>query len=139
MVKPRTIPSRTSPIEEVEAYLAGIPEPARTTVLKLRETIRSIAPPEATEEMGYGVPSFRYKDRLVGYTGGKNFCSYYPMSGSVITALQEDLKAYATSAGAIRFPIGKPLPATLIKKLIQTRLQEIETKAAKKQSKRPTK
>jgi uncharacterized protein YdhG (YjbR/CyaY superfamily) len=139
MAKPQTISSQTSAIEAVEAYLATIPEPARTTVLKLRETIRSIAPPEATEEMGYGVPSFRYKDRLVGYTGGKNFCSYYPMSGSVITTLKDDLKAYPTSAGAIRFPIDKPLPATLVKKLIQTRLKQIETKAAKKQPKRPTK
>jgi len=122
-------PSRTG-VTEVEAYLATLPEPARTTLLAVRETIRSVAPRGTTEEISYGVPAFRSPGpnagRLAGYAAGKRFCSYYPMSGSVLTTLKDAIKAYATTKGALQFPLDKPLPAVLIKKLIQTRLNEIE-------------
>jgi uncharacterized protein YdhG (YjbR/CyaY superfamily) len=122
-------PSRTG-VVEVEKYLATISEPARTTLLIVRETIRSIAPPGVTEEISYGVPAFRSSGpnagRLAGYAAGKKFCSYYPMSGSVLTTLKDSVKAYTTSSGALQFPLHKPLPAALIKKLVQTRLKEIE-------------
>jgi uncharacterized protein YdhG (YjbR/CyaY superfamily) len=121
-------PSRTG-VAEVEKYLAAIPEPARTTLLTVRETIRSVAP-GATEEITYGVPAFRSPGpnagRLAGYAAGKKFCSYYPMSGSVLTTLKDSVKAYTTSSGALQFPLDKPLATALIKKLIQTRLKEIE-------------
>jgi len=121
-------PSRTG-VAEVEKYLAAIPEPARTTLLTVRETIRS-AVPGATEEITYGVPAFRSPGpnagRLAGYAAGKKFCSYYPMSGSVLTTLKDSVKAYTTSSGALQFPLDKPLATALIKKLIQTRLKEIE-------------
>ena len=114
---------------EVEAYLAAIPEPARTTLLTVRETIRSIVP-GATQEITYGVAAFRSPEpnagRLAGYAAGKKFCSYYPMSGSVLTALRDAIQAYTTSSGALQFPLDKPLPATLIRKFVQTRLKEIE-------------
>lgn len=122
-------PSRTG-VAEVEKHLASIPEPARTTLLTVRETIRSFAPPGATEEISYGVPAFRTPapnaGRLAGYAAGKKFCSYYPMSGSVLTTLKDAIKAYPTTKGALQFLLDKPLPAALIKKLIQTRLKEIE-------------
>jgi uncharacterized protein YdhG (YjbR/CyaY superfamily) len=132
MAKPKTTKSPARGVKQVEAYLAAVPEPAHATLLTLRETIRSAAPPEAIEEMGYGVPSFRSKDRLAGYAAGKEFCSYYPMSGYVITALHDDLKGYTTSKGAIRFPINQPLPPSLVQKLIQTRLDDIERKIERK-------
>jgi uncharacterized protein YdhG (YjbR/CyaY superfamily) len=118
--------SKVGGAEQIDVYLAGLPEPAHTTLLKVRETIRSVAPAETTEEMGYGVPAFRYKALLAGYAAGKKFCSYYPMSGRVITRLAKDLKAYETTSGSIHFPLDKPLPVTLIKKLVKARLDEIE-------------
>ena len=130
----KAIKPSKSGIAEVEAYLAAIPEPARTTLLTVRETIRSVTP-GATEEISYGVPAFRSPSlpgpvpkagRLAGYAAGKNFCSYYPMSGSVLTTLKDAIKAYPTTKGALQFPLDKPLPLALIKKLIQTRLKEIE-------------
>jgi uncharacterized protein YdhG (YjbR/CyaY superfamily) len=114
--------------EEIEAYLAAIPEPGRTTLLKVRAAIRAAAPPEATEGFSYGVPAFKLKKPLAGYTARKDFCSYYPMSGRVITALREDLKNYEITSGSIHFSLDKPLPSTLIKKLIRARLAEIEKK-----------
>jgi len=125
----KAIKPSQSGIAEVEAYLAAIPEPARTTLLTVRETIRSIAP-GTTEEISYGVAAFRSPEpnagRLAGYSAGKKFCSYYPMSGSVLTTLKDAVKAYTTSSGALQFALDKPLPAALIKKLIQARLKEIE-------------
>jgi uncharacterized protein YdhG (YjbR/CyaY superfamily) len=87
--------------------------------------IRAAAPEGTIEQMGYGVPSFRYKELLAGYAAGKTFCSYYPMSGRVITKLKDELKDFSTSKGAIRFSLDKPLPKALIKKLVQARLSEI--------------
>lgn len=126
----KAIKPSASGVAEVESCLAAIPEPARATLLTVRETIRSVAPPGATEEVTYGVPAFRSPapnaGRLAGYAAGKKFCSYYPMSGSVLTTLKDAVKAYPTSKGALQFPLDKPLPAALIEKLIQTRLKEIE-------------
>jgi uncharacterized protein YdhG (YjbR/CyaY superfamily) len=126
----KAIKPSKSGVAEVEKYLAAIPEPARTTLLTVRETIRSIAPPGVTEEISYGVAAFRSPGpkagRLAGYSAGKRFCSYYPMSGSVLTTLKDAVKAYPTTKGALQFPLDKPLPAAVIKKLVQTRLKEIE-------------
>jgi uncharacterized protein YdhG (YjbR/CyaY superfamily) len=121
-------------VEAIELYLATIPEPARTTLHKLRETIRAVSPADVTEEIGYGVPAFRAKELLAGYSAGKKFCSYYPMSGRVIRDLSSDLAAYETTSGSIHFPLDKPLPATLVKKLVKARLAQIEAKSAKTRS-----
>jgi uncharacterized protein YdhG (YjbR/CyaY superfamily) len=117
--------STTGGTMAVEAYLATVPEPARTTLLKVREGIRAAAPANAGEEMGYGVPAFRAGELLAGYAAGKKFCSYYPMSGRVITRLADDLKAYETTSGSIHFSLDKPLPGALIRKLVKARLAEI--------------
>jgi uncharacterized protein YdhG (YjbR/CyaY superfamily) len=114
-----------SGVAAVEQYLAALAEPARTTLITVRERIRASAPPEATEGFGYGVPAFRCEALLAGYAAGKKFCSYYPMSGRVIHDLQEQLKDYTTTSGAIHFPLDKPLSAPLIKKLVHARLKQI--------------
>ena len=126
MANTKRAKSLTTGVEAIEAYLAALSEPARTTLLKVREAIRSAAPAEVTEEMGYGVPAFRAKELLAGYAAGKKFCSYYPMSGRVITKLADSLKIYETTSGAIHFGLDKPLPVTLIRKLVKARLAEIE-------------
>jgi uncharacterized protein YdhG (YjbR/CyaY superfamily) len=123
-------------LAEVEACLATIPEPARTTMLTVRERIRAAAPAGSTEEIGYGVPAFRAPESaggalIAGYIARKNFCSYYPMSGRVIHDLAQDLAAYETTSGSIHFPLDKPLPLALIRKLVRQRLTDIQRRAAK--------
>jgi uncharacterized protein YdhG (YjbR/CyaY superfamily) len=113
---------------DVDEYLAGVPEPARTTLTKVRAAIRAAAPPEATEGISYRMPAFRYKGPLVGFAAFSDHCSFFPMSGSVVAALKEELKGFETSKGTIRFPLDKPLPAALVKKLVQARVAEIERK-----------
>jgi uncharacterized protein YdhG (YjbR/CyaY superfamily) len=115
----------------VDQYLAAVPEPARTTLLKVRATIRSVVPAEATEAISYGMPAFRYKGALVGYAAFKDHCSFFPMSSGIIVTLKDELAKYRTAKGTIQFPMDKPLPATLVKKIVKARLAQIEAKQSR--------
>jgi len=115
---------------DVEAYLAKVPEPARATLEKLRATIRAAAPKDATEEISYGMPAFRYKGGLVGYAAFKAHCSFFPMSGSLLDDFAGELKDYRTSKGTLQFAQDKPLPAALVKKMVKARVAQNEEKAA---------
>ncbi len=113
---------------KVEAYLARVPEPARSTLRTVRERIRAAAPTGATEAISYGMPAFRYNGALVAYAAFQNHCSFFPMSASLIDAMQEELQGYRTSKGTLQFPLDKPLPATLIRKMVKARVAENEAK-----------
>jgi len=117
--------------QAVEAYLARVPEPARSTLEKVRAAIRSAAPAEATEAISYGMPSFRYKGGLVAYAAFKNHCSFFPMQASLIDTMKEELKGYRTSKGTLQFPVDKPLPAALVKKMVKARVAENDGKTAR--------
>lgn len=122
--------------EGVDAYLALVPEPARTTLEKVRATIRSVVPSDATEGISYGMPAFRYKGALVGYAAFKGHCSLFPMQASLIDEMKDELKSYRTAKGTLQFPHEKPLPATLLKKMVKLRVAENEIRAAVKVRKR---
>ena len=111
--------------KEVEAYLAKLSSEKRATLEKVRNAIRAAAP-NAHERISYGMPAFVAGRPIAGYSASANHCSYFPMSGVVTSALQADLEGYETSKGGLRFPIGRPPPATLIRKLVKARLAEIE-------------
>jgi uncharacterized protein YdhG (YjbR/CyaY superfamily) len=112
----------------VDEYLAGVPEPARSTLNKVRAVIRSAAPPEATETISWQMPMFKYKGLLIGFAAFSNHCSLFPMSSSVMAAFKNELKDFSTSKGTIRFPVDQPLPAALVKKLVKARVAENELK-----------
>jgi uncharacterized protein YdhG (YjbR/CyaY superfamily) len=120
---------RTSP-KNVEEYLAGVPEPARNTLNKVRAAIRSAVPPEATEVISYQIPTFRYEGMLVAFAAFSKHCSFFPMSKAVMAAFKDELKEFPQSTGTIRFPVDKPLPAALVKKMVKARLAERERKKA---------
>ena len=111
----------------VEEYLAGVPEPARTTLNNIRAVIRSVVPAEAAEGISYGVPTFKLKGPVIWYAAFSNHCSLFP-TASVIEKFKDELKAYRTSKGTIQFPLDKPLLASLVKKMVKARLAEIENK-----------
>jgi uncharacterized protein YdhG (YjbR/CyaY superfamily) len=116
-------------LRDVENYLASVPEPARTTLQKIRAIIRSAAPPEATEALSYRMPAFRYKGALVAYAAFRDHCSLFPMSAALIASMKRELKHFSTAKGTIRFPSDKPLPASLVKKIVKARVAQ---NAAKK-------
>ncbi len=113
--------------KNVDEYVAGVPEPARSTLNKVRAMIRAAVPPEATEAISYGMPAFKYKGVLVWFAAFSNHCSLFP-GASVIEAFKNELKGFSTSKGTIQFPTYKPLPATLVKKLVKARIAENELK-----------
>lgn len=118
-------------LADVEAYLAGVPEPARSTLQAVRAIVRATVPPEATEGISYGMPAFRYKGPLVGYAAFPNHCGFYPMNPAVIVAFADELKKYETSKGTIRFAVDEPLPAALVKKIVKARVAENTAKTRK--------
>jgi len=126
-VKPGATP------QTVDDYLAALPEEARATLEKIRKTIKTVAP-KATEVISYQIPMYKYHGMLVGFAAFKDHCSFFPGANPVAT-FKDELKAYKTSKGTIRFPIGKPLPAALVKKLVKARITENEERAAEKEKK----
>jgi uncharacterized protein YdhG (YjbR/CyaY superfamily) len=117
---------RSAPPKTVADYLARVPEPARSNLEKVRAIIRSVAPPEATEVISYRIPMFKYKGMLVGFAAFSDHCSLFP--GALPEAFKDELKAFPTSKGTIRFPVDKPLPSALVKKLVKARIAENERK-----------
>lgn len=112
----------------IDEYLAKVPEPARTTLEKLRGTIRAAAP-MATEAINYQLPTFRHHGMLVGFRATAKYCALYLMSNTVLDPFEDELRAYDTSKGTIRFPADAPLPAALVKKLVKARIAENDAKA----------
>jgi len=110
----------------IDEYLADVPEPARGTLQKIRAAIRSAVPPEAAEAITYRIPTFKYNGALVAFAAFSHHCSFFPMSYAVIGAFKNELKAFEVSKGTIRFPVDKPLPATLVKKMVKARIVENE-------------
>lgn len=115
------------PADEVDAYLAAVEEPKRTTLQQLRETILA-AVPQAEEGLSYGVPAFRVGGKAIaGFTASKSHLSYLPHSGAVLSSLDPSvLEGYEYSKGALRFATDTPLPKTLVEALIAARQQEFD-------------
>ena len=110
--------------QEIDQYLAALDEPKRATLAMVRQAVLD-ALPEAEQGISYGVPAFKVHGKTIaGFAAFKNHLSYLPHSGSVFPQLKDELKGYATSSGALRFDIGRPLPAPLVEKLIAVRLRQ---------------
>ena len=108
----------------IDEYLAAVSDDKRAALEKLRKTVKAAAP-QAEECISYGLAAFRLNGRpLVAFGATANHCAFYPMSGSTVEAHQNELKGYETSKGTIRFPANKPLPATLVRKLVKARIAE---------------
>jgi uncharacterized protein YdhG (YjbR/CyaY superfamily) len=115
------------PAKNVDEYLAGVPEPGRSTLTKVRAVIRSVAPAETTEVISYGIPTFKYKRGLVALAAFKDHCSFFPMGASVLDAFKEELKEFRVSKGTLHFPLDRPLPAALVKKIVKARIAQNES------------
>jgi uncharacterized protein YdhG (YjbR/CyaY superfamily) len=111
--------------KEIDDYLVQIDEPKRRTLATLRKAILSIIP-QAEQGLAYGLPAFRLHGKVVaGFAAFRNHLSYLPHSGRVLSRLRDEVASYTTSKGALQFPVDKPLPKGLVKKLIDTRLLEL--------------
>jgi uncharacterized protein YdhG (YjbR/CyaY superfamily) len=113
-------------LQEVDAYLAGVPEPQKATLAALRAVIAGLLP-DAEQGIAYGIPCFKVDGKgVAGFGSYANHCSYFPMSGSITTDLAAELQGYVTAKGSIQFAIDEPLPADLVRRLIEARQREIQ-------------
>jgi uncharacterized protein YdhG (YjbR/CyaY superfamily) len=106
----------------VDDYLAMMPAATRKKLESLRATIREAAP-EATEKIGYGIPTYVFHGNLVHFAGYEHHIGFYPGS-SPIRHFADELEGYETSKGTIRFPLDEPLPLDLVRRIVEFRVAE---------------
>jgi uncharacterized protein YdhG (YjbR/CyaY superfamily) len=138
-VKKKTSPSKTDAAKarsQVSAYIAKQPAESRRRLKKIRTDIRAVAP-RAVDGFSYGVPSARLDGQtLVWYAAFKNHTSLFPMTAPIRRQHAAALKGYKTATGTVQFPLDKPLPSGLIKRLVSARAAMLRATSKKKSTKR---
>ena len=122
---PTSPPVKTINVQRRE-YFASLPAPARKRLKEIRDIVRTIAP-DAGEVFSYGIPGFALNGKpLVWYAAFKSHTSVYPMTAAIRRAHAAALKGYKMSTGTVQFPLDKPLPIGLVKRLVRARLAELK-------------
>jgi uncharacterized protein YdhG (YjbR/CyaY superfamily) len=112
----------------VDEYIAKFPKEVRDVLEELRRVIREAAP-EAEEAISYGMPAFKLHGRsLVFFAAWKNHVGFYPGGPSAIEAFKKELSLFKHAKGSIQFPLDKPIPFNLVKKIVKFRVKENESK-----------
>ena len=110
-----------------QRYFSGLPPPVRKRMKEIRDMVRAIAP-DAVEVFSYGIPGFKLDGKpLVWYAAFAHHTSLYPMTASIRKAHAAALEGYKMSTGTVQFPLDKPLPTGLVKRLIKARLAELKS------------
>lgn len=92
---------------------------------KLRLVIRSVVPKDASEVISYSIPAFRQKKIIVWYAAFSSHCSLFP-TAAIIEEFKDELNDYTISKGTIQFPLDKPLPSALIKRIVKARVAQLK-------------
>ena len=108
----------------VDKYLAAVPEPARSTLSIIRANLRAALPTDAEEVISYRIPAFKHNRIVLWYAAFSDHCSLFP-TASVIAKFKKELAGYKISKGTIQFAVDRPLPATLLKRIVKARLAEM--------------
>ena len=114
--------SKRRPVETIDEYIAAFPQSLQQILQELRQTIRDSAP-NAKEAISYQMPTFKLNGNLVHFAAYKNHIGFYP-TPSAINEFKEELSQYETSKGTVKFPINKPIPLELIKRIVKYRVKE---------------
>ena len=125
--------TRQKAAKDIDEYIAGYPEDVQQILEKIRATIKAVAP-EAVEAISYGVPCFRYKGDLIYFAGYKNHVSIYPAPRGH-EEFKAELSAYKGGKGTVQFPLDKPMPYELVRRIAEFRMQENLAKAEAKAKK----
>lgn len=120
----------------IDAYIKGFPPHTQALLRQIRKTIAKTAP-DAVEKISYGMPTFFQDGNLVHFAGYAKHIGFYP-GGAAVEVFADDLKAYETSKGTVRFPLDKPLPLRLITKIVRYRVGKSGKKHRPSSKSRPT-
>jgi len=120
----------------VDDYIAQFPADVQAKLQKIRKTIKTLAP-KAEEVISYGIPGYKYYGMLIFFSGWKEHISLYP-APRLHMDFKKELSAYKGGKGTVQFPLDKPIPFDLVKRITAFRIKENEAafaaKAAKKQT-----
>ena len=126
--------AKTKPTSaDVDKFIAAYPKEVQETLNKVRETIREAAP-EAEETINYGIPTFTLNGNLVHFSALKTHIGFYP-TPSGIEKFKKELSKYEGAKGSVKFPLDRPIPYTLISKIVKFRVKENLAKAASRKKK----
>jgi len=115
----------------VDEYIAGFPLPVQKRLNTLRDAVIKTAP-DAQEVISYGMPAYKQNGMLLYFAAHKNHIGLYPM-GSGIEAFKEEITEYKSAKGSVQFPMDKPLPLALIKRIVKFRVEKNKEKLKSKQ------
>lgn len=124
---------QTAP-KTIDEYIAGFPEDVQVILQKIRQTIRETVP-NAEEAISYQMPTFKLKGNLVHFAAFKNHVGFYPVP-SGIEQFQEELAVFKQGKGSVQFPLDKPIPFDLIRRIVLFRVEENLTNAEAKAKKK---
>jgi uncharacterized protein YdhG (YjbR/CyaY superfamily) len=117
--------------KDIDSYIATFPKDVQVVLEQVRDAIKTSAP-KAEEVISYGMPAFKLHGMLVYFAGYKQHIGFYP-TASGIAAFKDELSKYKNAKGSVQFPLDKPMPLALIKKMVKYRVQEnIEKEKLKK-------
>ena len=108
--------------DSVASYLDRTSEPARSALNQIRAAIRECVPSDTTEVISYNIPAFKHKKVLVWYAAFSSHCSIFPGS-AIIEKFKNELRGYTIAKGTIQFPLDKPMPLELIKRIARARVE----------------
>ncbi|HAE39786.1 MAG TPA: hypothetical protein DCG57_14320 [Candidatus Riflebacteria bacterium] len=120
--------------KNIDEYIAGFSLNVQDILGQIRAAIREAAP-DAEEAIKYQIPTFVLQENIVYFAAFKNHVGFYP-TPSGIEEFQDELSSYESAKGSVRFPIDKPLPLELIRKIVMFRVKEVSAKVAAKKRKR---
>jgi uncharacterized protein YdhG (YjbR/CyaY superfamily) len=111
----------------IDEYIAGFPEEIQAKLQEIRKVIREAAP-QASEKISYQMPTFFLNGNLVHFAAFKNHIGFYP-APTGLSAFEEEISHYQHSKGAVQFPLDKPIPFDLVRRIVTYRIGENEKKA----------
>jgi len=122
--------SQKSNFKTIDEYIKIFPKDIQKILEMVRQTIKKAAP-EAEEAISYQMPTFKLNGNLVHFAAFKNHIGFYP-TPSGTKEFKKEISVFRSGKGSIQFPIDKPMPLSLIKKIVKYRVKESVTAAKKK-------
>jgi uncharacterized protein YdhG (YjbR/CyaY superfamily) len=119
---------RGAPAKDVDAYIAAAAEPARAMLEKMRAIVKAAAP-RAVEMISYGIPLYKHHGHLTAFAAFKSHVGFYVMSKRLMAEYKKEFAPYKQAIATVQFPIGKPIPASLVRRVVKARIKENEARA----------